>query len=173
MINIEDVIAQAISRKASDIHLTLGVKPIYRINRELVEMNNSGVITDGDLFEVYNYFVKGNEGLEETFEKNKRLDLNFEFNGARLRVNISLSNGLPIFTARTIKNELPKFKELNLPDVVRRTALLPQGLILVTGKSNSGKSTTLNALVNEINQSENKKILMLENPIEYVHYSNI
>ena len=61
------------------------------------------------------------------------------------------------------------FKNLNIPDIIRKIALSPQGMLLVTGKSNTGKSTTLNALVNEINRTTNKKILMLENPIEYMH----
>lgn len=171
MINMDDVISQAIIKKASDIHLTRDVKPIFRINRELIEMSEAETITEEDLYGIYAYFIKGNEGLEEAFSRDKKLDLNFEFKGARLRINISSSNGIPVFTARIINDVLPKFKDLNLPDVVRKTALLPQGLILVTGKSNSGKSTTLNALVNEINQTENKKILMLEKPIEYVHNS--
>lgn len=172
MVNVEEIIINAIERKASDIHIAQGVRPIFRINRQLIEMESVAPLTHDDILDVYNYFVKYNDGLDETFEKEKKLDLNFEINDSRLRVNISLANGNYVFTARTIKKELPKFKDLNLPDVVRQSALLPQGLILVTGKSNSGKTTTLNALVNELNQTENKKILMLENPIEYVHTSD-
>ena len=97
--------------------------------------------------------------------------MSFEFEDVRLRVNVSTSNDVPIFTLRLIKAELPKYESLGIPDVVKNVASQPQGLILVTGKTNSGKTTTLNALVNEINETLNKKILSLENPVEYRHIS--
>lgn len=171
MINIDEILDSAIEKKASDVHLIKDLKPIFRVNRELITMEEYGVITRDDVFIVYEHFTKYNKEMNMSFESQKILDLNYELRDMRLRVNISRSNGYPIFTIRIINKELPRFKDLNLPPIVRRTALLPQGLILVTGKSNSGKTTTLNALVNEINQTENKKILMLENPIEYMHHS--
>ena len=70
---------------------------------------------------------------------------------------------------RLIKNELPRYEDLGVPDIVRRMTYQSQGLILVTGKTNSGKTTTLNALINEINENQNKKILTLESPVEYKH----
>ena len=76
---------------------------------------------------------------------------------------------VPIFTMRLIKNSLPKVEELGVPDVVRRMMFQPQGLILVTGKTNSGKSTTLSSLIDEINTKQNRKILTLESPVEYKH----
>ena len=82
-----------------------------------------------------------------------------------------MANEVPVFTMRLIKNELPKYEDLGVPDIVRRMTYQPQGLILVTGKTNSGKTTTLNALINEINENQNKKILTLENPVEYKHTS--
>lgn len=172
MIDIEEIIKCGIEKNASDVHLVCGSKPIYRINRELVEMEYAEPLTAQDMRDIYQFFIHGNEGIAQTFEEEKRLDLNYEIGDTGLRVNISLSNGVPVLTIRTIRRDLPKFRDLGLPEVIRRIALLPQGLILVTGKSNSGKSTTLNALVNEINQTEKKKILMLENPVEYVHKSN-
>lgn len=171
MIDIEKVLRDGIKEKASDIHLIKGVKPVYRINRELLEVSSASTLDTIDMHKLFEYFTAGNPDLEEAFKTNQKLDLNFQIDETRLRVNIALSCGDYIFTIRTIQNELPRFSDLGLPEIVRKIALLPQGLILVTGKSNSGKSTTLNALVNEINQTENKKILMLENPIEYMHKS--
>lgn len=171
MIDIESILMNGINKGASDIHIVENKKPIFRINRILTEMNEIPELTRKDILDIYEFFTNGNEGLRSEFNEEKRLDLNFEIAGARLRVNVSLSNNVPVFTARIIKSELPQFKNLGLPDVVRKIASLPQGLILVTGKSNSGKSTTLNALINEINHTENKKILTLENPIEFVHQS--
>ena len=172
MIDIESVLKEGISKGASDIHIIEGSRPIFRINRILTEVKEIPKLSSQDVKDIYEFFIRGNEGLQKVFFEEKRLDLNFEIDDARLRINISSAGGNPIFTARIIRNELPEFKNLGLPDVVRKIASLPQGLILVTGKSNSGKSTTLNALVNEINRTENKKILTLENPIEYLHKSN-
>ena len=123
------------------------------------------------MYEIYDYFVRGNIDKDKVFKETKKLDTSFVFQDIRLRVNISLSNEIPIFTMRLIKNELPKYEELGVPDIVRRMTYQPQGLILVTGKTNSGKTTTLNALINEINENQNKKILTLENPVEYKHTS--
>ena len=82
-----------------------------------------------------------------------------------------IKNVLVLSAERLIKKELPKYEDLGVPDIVRRMIYQPQGLILVTGKTNSGKSTTLNAIINEINEQQNKKILTLENPVEFKHTS--
>lgn len=168
MIDIDNILRIAIDREASDVHLVRRLKPIIRVNRELIRLEEHDMLTDEDIYEIYEHFVNNSE-LDETFKKDKRLDINYEVYDMRLRVNVSMSNGYPIFTIRIIKKELPVFKNLNIPDIIRKIALSPQGMLLVTGKSNTGKSTTLNALVNEINRTTNKKILMLENPIEYMH----
>ena len=170
--DIESILNEGINRGASDIHLVKGMNPIFRINKDLVKSDNSDKLTSYDIEYIYRYFIKDDENLNLLFKKEKKLDLHYEFENNRLRVNISTSMDSYIFTIRIIKKSLPDFEELKLPSVLKRIALLPQGLILVTGKSNTGKSTTLNALVNEINKTENKKILMLENPIEYTHISN-
>lgn len=169
MIDIEEVFSKAIDMKASDIHIIEKVPPVFRINRTLTTLNYTNANTKEDISEIFDFLINNNEELKNVYQKNRRLDFNFDFHGTRLRINISASNGVPVITARIVNKELPKFKDLGLPDIVMREALLPQGLILVTGKSNSGKSTTLNAIVNEINQIESKKILMLENPVEFIH----
>ena len=172
MIDIESVLIDGINKGASDIHIIEGSRPIFRINRILVEEKEVPTLTRKDVEDIFEFFINSNDDLKIVYQREKRLDLNFEIQNARLRINISSAGGAPIFTARIIRSELPQFKNLGLPDVVRKIASLPQGLILVTGKSNSGKSTTLNALINEINHTENKKILTLENPIEFLHTSD-
>ncbi len=171
MINMDDIIAQAIEKGASDIHLLSGLKPILRINRALVDAENSTVLKDDDMYEMYDYIVKGNVDKDTVFNTTRKLDTSYEYNGIRLRVNLSYANEVPVCTMRIIKNELPRYEDLGVPDVVRRMTYQPQGLILVTGKTNSGKSTTLSALVNHINETQNKKILSLESPIEFKHTS--
>ena len=168
MVYIDDILKTAIDREASDVHLVRKLKPMLRINRELIKLEEYDELTDEDIFDIYRHFVSNDE-VDETFKKEKRLDVNYEIYNMRLRVNVSLSNGYPVYTIRIIKKELPVFRNLNIPDIIRKIALSPQGMLLVTGKSNTGKSTTLNALVNEINHTANKKILMLENPVEYMH----
>ena len=171
MVNMSKVIEQAIDKDASDIHLMSGLKPMYRIARSLVEMEGANILKDDDMYEIYDYIIKGNVEKDKVFNETKKLDTSYEHNGIRLRVNMSYANEVPICTMRLIKNELPKYEDLGVPDIVRRMTYQPQGLMLVTGKTNSGKSTTLNALVNHINETQNKKILSLESPIEYKHTS--
>lgn len=171
MANINKIIDAAIKKGASDIHLIIGMKPILRISKDLILMEENE-LQENDMYEIYDYFIRGNIEKDEVYQKYRTLDMSFEYNDLRLRVNISSVEYIPIFTLRIIKNELPSFEELGVPDIVRRMTLQPQGLILVTGKTNSGKTTTLNALINELNQNENKKILTLEKPIEYKHKSN-
>lgn len=171
MIQIEDLIDIAIEKEASDIHLICGMKPMLRIIRRLEPIEEYNKLSQEDMYEIYDSLVRGNLDKDNVFKQTKKLDTSYEYKDIRLRVNISLSDEIPIFTLRLIKKELPKYEDLGVPDIVRRMTYQPQGLILVTGKTNSGKTTTLNALVNEINETQNKKILSLEKPIEYKHTS--
>ena len=169
--NVDKILDLAIEKDASDVHLISENKPILRIARDLVTIEEMDVITPEDMYEVYDYIIRGNVDKDAVFNETRKLDTSYEYKGIRLRVNISYSCEVPICTMRLIKNELPTYEELGVPDVVRRMTIQQQGLMLVTGKTNSGKTTTLNALINEINNTQNKKILTLENPIEYRHHS--
>ena len=140
MLNINKVLDEAIERDASDVHLIYGLKPMLRIARELKPVESEPELYENELFEAYDYFVRGNEDKDEIYRETRRLDTSFEYGGIRLRVNISSAQDIPIFTLRIIKNTLPKFEELGVPDIVRRMTLQPQGLILVTGKTNSRKN---------------------------------
>ena len=167
--DVNAILREAKERKASDVHFIPGIKPKLRVNRDLIELEQFDIISKDDILEVYDYFLKGNVDKDAYFREHKVLDTSAVFEDIRLRVNISNSDGLPVVTTRLIRNELPTYEELGVPDIVRRMTSQPQGLILVTGKTNSGKSTTLNALINYINDNENKKILTLESPVEYKH----
>ena len=171
MIDINKVLTIAKKCDASDVHLVPGRKPTIRVTRELKEIEEEKELTEADMLEIYDYFIRGNVDKDEIYRETRQLDISHVFEDIRLRVNVSSFDDVPIFTLRLIKNTLPKFEELGVPDVVRRTMYQPQGLILVTGKTNSGKTTTLNALINEVNQNVNKKILTLEKPVEFKHVS--
>ena len=153
MIDIEKILDYAIKKDASDIHFICGNKPMLRIIRDLVPVENTEELIPEDMNEIYDYLVKGNIDKDNVFRETKKLDTFLEYGERRFRVNISLSADIPLFTLRIIKNELPKFEDLGVPDIVRRMTFQPQGLMLVTGKTNSGKTTTLNALINEINET--------------------
>lgn len=171
MVNMEKILDMAIEKDASDVHLISGNKPILRIARELISIEEMDELKDEDMAEIYDFLIMGNIDKDEVFNETRKLDTSYVFKGIRLRVNLSFSDGIQTCTMRLIKNELPPYECLGVPDIVRRMTYQPQGLILVTGKTNSGKSTTLNALVNHINETQNKKILTLESPIEYRHHS--
>lgn len=171
MIRMDDILDEAIRQDASDVHLICGIKPMLRIRRRLEPIEDMPILVEDDMGEIYDYLVRGNIEKDEVYRTTKRLDTSYEYKDIRLRVNISITNETPVFTLRLIKNTLPRYEELGVPDIVRRMTYQPQGLILVTGKTNSGKTTTLNALINHINETQNKKILTLENPIEYKHTS--
>ena len=169
--NMDKILDMAIEKDASDVHLICGNKPMLRISRELIPIEEMDVLEPEDMNEMYDYLVMGNVEKDEVFNTTRKLDISYQYKDIRLRVNISLSDDIPLCTLRLIKNELPPYESLGVPDIVRRMTYQPQGLILVTGKTNSGKSTTLNALINYINENQNKKILTLENPVEYKHHS--
>lgn len=171
MVDINKVLTIAKDSNASDVHLVPGRKPTIRVARELKEIETEDVLEESDMLEIYDYFIRGNVDRDEVYRETKQLDISFIFDDIRLRVNVSSFDDIPIFTLRLIRNELPSFEDLGVPDVVRRMMYQPQGLILVTGKTNSGKTTTLNALINEVNENENKKILTLEKPVEFKHTS--
>lgn len=171
MMQVQDMLDYAIEKDASDIHLINGLQPMLRIRRDLIPIEGTDTLTEEDMSEIYDFFIQGNVDKDEIFRKTRKLDTSYEYEDIRLRVNVSLSYDVPLFTLRIIKKTLPKFEDLGVPDIVRRMTFQTQGLVLVTGKTNSGKSTTLSALVNYINETQNKKILSLESPIEYKHTS--
>ena len=155
--NMGKILDIAIEKDASDVHLICGNKPILRISRELLPIEEMDILTPEDMNEMYDYLVRGNIDKDEIFNTTRKLDTSYEYKGIRLRVNISLSDDIPLCTLRLIKNTLPPYETLGLPDVIRRTLDQPQGLILVTGKTNSGKSTTLNALIDCLCYSDGVK----------------
>lgn len=171
MILIENIIREAVKREASDIHLINGLKPTLRIARQLVRLEEMEPLDEAALYDIYDYIIRGNVARNEEYVENRKLDTSLVFEDVRLRVNVSFSDEVPVLTMRIVEEELPTFEELGIPEVVRRMTYQPQGLMLLTGKTNSGKTTTLNSLINDINENQNRKILTLENPVEYKHKS--
>ena len=119
MVDVDDILKTAIEKDASDVHLISGIRPMLRIARHLTPYEGCDNLTPEDMADIYDYFIRGNIDKDAVFTQTKKLDSSFEFNGLRFRVNISLSGDVPVFTLRLIKNELPTFDELGVPDTLK------------------------------------------------------
>ena len=108
MIDIDSILTIAKEKDASDVHLICGMKPILRIMRELVHIEEMEELTPDDMNDAYDYFVRGNLYKDKVFKETRKLDCSYEFEDIRLRVNISYADEIPLFTLRLIKNQLPK-----------------------------------------------------------------
>jgi len=166
---LDDILDESINRSASDIHLLVGTPPMLRVSKNLEPIDYIPPIHPDQMKEIVSTIANNNEGLIKQFLETKVLDINYPHRDLRFRCNVSFSMGFPTVTMRIIKNTLPPFDSLNIPNNVKELSMKSQGLILVTGKPGSGKSTTMSCLINEINETQNRKILMLESPIEFIH----
>lgn len=169
MVDLDRILRNAIVKNASNIHLIAGIKPTLRVYKELETCEDFNVLSKEDMFEIYDYFIRGNLDKDKEFKETKRLDFSYTFEDFILRINISESDEIPIFTLKILKNAIPTIQELKIPSCVTKVMNESQGLILVTGKANSGKTTTINALINYINETQSKMVVTLEESIEYKH----
>jgi len=165
------ILDTAIELKASDIHLIDNKSPVYRIEKKLLINEKIDKLTKYDLEGLMEYLVDNSLELVELFETTKKLDLSYEYKDKRFRINASMSSGVPTFSIRIIENDTINIKKYRLEEMVKTIKMFNSGLVLITGKVNSGKTTTLNAYVQSVNNERSKKIVMLEEPIEYRHKS--
>jgi len=165
--NIVELLKIAVEKNASDIHLTVGKPPILRINGELSAIAGENVLTRADVEK--HVFSVLTPGQKETFIKNRELDFSYEISeNSRFRVNVLWEKDNVALVARIINCNIPTMEELGLPEIIHEMIEAKQGLILVTGPTGCGKSTTLAALINKINTERAANIITLEDPIEYV-----
>jgi len=166
MIAVRDILEQAIAIGASDVHINVGMPPVLRKNTELIDLEIPPV-TDEDARQMVLSMV-GPERFD-TFQKNKDLDFSTSLeNGNRFRVNAHCQRETTAISFRVIPNQIYSIDDLHLPPIVKELTDLPRGLVLVTGHTGSGKSTSLAAMVNLINEKYRKRIITLEDPIEYL-----
>lgn len=153
----------------SDIHLTVNSKPIVRKTGDLQEYSQYPEKLDNNkLQEIIQVLM--NEGQLKEFEEKGELDFSYSIPGlTRFRVNAYRQRGAISVALRVIPTKIPTIDELGLPEILKKIALQRNGLVLCTGPTGSGKSTTLAAMINEINDKRNCHILTLEDPIEYLH----
>jgi len=166
-INLHQLLRAMIDKGASDMHITTGSPPLLRVDGEIVPLKLSplGAVETKQL--CYSVLT---EEQKIQFEKNKELDLSFGVkNLSRFRANIFLQRGAVSGAFRTIPFKILSFDELGVPPVVAELAIKPRGLILVTGPTGSGKSTTLASIIDKINSESRQHIMTIEDPIEYLH----
>lgn len=168
-----EIVRTAIDMGATDIHLLQDTVPLYRIRKKLVRNEAVETMNRYELEGLLETLVGDSLALVERFETAKKLDLPFDVDeNVRLRINASLASGVPVFSIRIIRRNIIDIDKLRLTPIVDQIKKHKTGLILITGKVNTGKTTTLNAVVQEINKLYNKKVVTLEEPIEYIHKSD-
>jgi twitching motility protein PilT len=166
MIDIKNILAEVIENDASDLHINVGMPPVLRRNTELVELDFAPVSNE-DAKEMVVSMV-GPEKYKKV-DENKDLDFSTSIDdGHRFRVNAHYQRDTLAISFRVIPNQIPDIENLHLPPVVKELTDLPRGLVLVTGHTGSGKSTTLAAMVELINSKYCKRIITMEDPIEYM-----
>ncbi len=169
-VRIEVLLEECIKKNASDIHIQVGLPPILRIDGALQPIQNTPILTE-DMVEKL-VFSTLDSMQRETLSKDKEFDYSFSFGDvARFRVNAFNEKGNLAAAFRLIPTKMPTIDELGMPQVVSTFADFPRGLVLVTGPTGSGKSTTLAALINKINTEKSVHIVTIEDPIEFTHKS--
>ncbi|MHC4290825.1 MAG: type IV pilus twitching motility protein PilT [Planctomycetota bacterium] len=166
MIDTKQMLAMAIEAGASDVHINIGMPPIMRINTELIMMDLPEMSND-DAGKMILELI--GEDKFKTFLEKRDWDFSTMIDdGSRFRVNAHFQKESLALSFRAISNHVPDIEELHLPDVVKELTDLPRGLVVVTGHTGSGKSTSLASMVNVINQKYRKRIITLEDPVEYL-----
>lgn len=167
MSDLKNIIHRAMERSATDVHLTVGVSPVFRIDGELVS-DIHPPMTEADVRSAVEEICTP-EQLKE-LEKVGDCDFAVTYeNNIRMRCNTFRQQGYPAAALRLLPMQIPTIEELDIPKVVVNQADKLRGLVLVTGPTGSGKSSTLAALLNHINKTSKRHIITLENPIEYLH----
>lgn len=166
---IEELLEEAVSKGASDIHISSNLPPVFRIDGKLIRTSLPPLTSDN--VETLVFPILNNEQRRK-LEQDWELDMSYGIHGiGRFRVNVYKNRGTYAAAFRTINTEVPSFETLGLPEIVRKITEKPRGLILVTGPTGSGKSTTLASMIDYINENRNEHILTIEDPIEFLHKS--
>ncbi|HDQ26539.1 MAG TPA: type IV pilus twitching motility protein PilT [bacterium] len=167
MINIDTLLRVMFEKKASDLHITVGVPPMLRVDGEMITTEFEKLRPDDCQHIIYSILT---DEQKERFERENELDISFGVEGiGRVRMNVFKQRGAVAAALRNIPMHINSFEELGLPAVVNDIVKIPKGMVLITGPTGSGKSTTLAAMIDWINSHEAGHILTIEDPIEYIH----
>ncbi|MGK7890632.1 MAG: type IV pilus twitching motility protein PilT [Leptolyngbyaceae cyanobacterium] len=164
---IEDLMEQMIEMGGSDMHLTAGLPPYFRISGHLTPIGDEPMTAEQCQRLIFSML---NNTQRKTLEQNWELDCSYGVKGlARFRVNVYKDRGTYAACLRALSSKIPNFDKLGLPDIVREMSEKPRGMVLVTGPTGSGKTTTLAAMIDLINRTRAEHILTVEDPIEFVY----
>lgn len=177
MLDIKHLLQLAATRNASDLHLVVGLPPIFRVDGELFSLDEilkkkeeNDVINGQELQESVGLLLSPEQKTKFFVERD--LDISYALNDLRFRINLSYEKGNMKMVARVITDEQPTLEQIGMPKVVYDLLNQPQGLILLTGPTGCGKSTTLAAMINYINNNRSCNIVTFEDPIEFLFKSN-
>lgn len=167
MNRLDELLRIGHAKGASDVHLVAGSAPIYRINGQLIP-TDEGRLMPNDTYEMAKSILT--DELWEVLENKREVDLSYGIeNISRFRVNIFYQRSSVSIAFRVIPRDIPSIETLGIPTILRKVVERPHGLFLVTGPTGSGKSTSLASMIDFMNQTMNKHIITLEDPIEYLH----
>lgn len=168
---LKELLEVALEKKASDFHISVGKPPVIRVSRKLIALEKESIFTENDTRELA--FALMSLEQREKFFKDKQIDFSYNFDEeARFRVNVFMQKGYVSVVFRLIPSKIRTINELNLPETLLKFCNLSQGFVLVTGPASHGKSTTLAAIINQINNTYAKHIITIEDPIEYLFEQN-
>lgn len=168
-IDLKPIINQIIALKGSDIHLTTNHKPILRIKNRLLSIEDQPNLTKESIDEFLHVILDQDQFNALYSGEEQDIAYTFDDPKARFRVNAFIAQGLPNLVMRYLPSDILTFEQLGLPPVLHQFSKLMQGFVLVTGPTGSGKSTTLAAVINEINHTRDVKIVTIEDPIEFIY----
>src|SRR5512145_2886184 len=167
MLNTHELLTIMYEKGASDLHITTGIAPTIRVDGRLQPISSEPLMPQDTKRLCYSILT---EAQKQRFEDEWELDLSFGVKGlSRFRANIYMQRGAVAGAFRTIPFRVRTFEELGLPAVLKELCKKPRGLVLVTGPTGSGKSTTLAAMIDKINTERSEHIITIEDPIEYIH----
>ena len=167
MANLPELLREMLDRGGSDLHLTVGVPPMLRLHGRLTPLEGEALTPAATKDMAYSVLT---DHQKQKFEEAKELDLSFGLKGVgRFRANVFQQRGAVAVAIRVIPTMIPTFEALGLPKVMADLCERPRGLVLVTGPTGSGKSTTLAAMIDKINTERQEHIVTIEDPIEFVH----
>jgi twitching motility protein PilT len=169
MFDVEAALRELIAKKGSDLHLKVGNKPLFRVDGELAAAQDAAVLSAQDTEHALEVLLSDEAKLKE-FAAEHEVDFSFEIpDVARYRLNAFQQRGVISIACRAIPHKINTIEELALPAVIRELAEEERGIVLLTGTTGSGKSTTLAAMIDHMNATTSKHIVTIEDPIEFVH----
>ncbi len=169
--HMDDLLRMTVGKDASDLHLKVGRAPVVRVNGELLPQEEIPAMTIEDMKKALQAMTT--EEQRRAFDEDMELDFAYEVDGVgRFRINAYIEGGRISFACRLVRAQIPTIEDLELPEVCKALVLRHSGLIVVTGPTGCGKSTTLAAMIDYLNHRQKRKVVTIEDPVEFVHHDD-